>query len=389
MARLLRREGRINLTKGQGVEMGNLMPQIEDRIPGHIFPDQNPGGAAVALATRTPKLKIITPDKVMEKVIASDLGKEDIVTSLKDLSFVGINSMSVKDHGTYLFDDKFPAFEQLCNRLQVPSAYLRKCPLTGRAGRNEQLEYWRDQVEENEVMLRVRGFATPKGEERGLVRAVLTKNYEPIDNLRLLNWTTDAMTEVEGLGLIYANVNNLSTHLRLAFNEPVDLGTTEAPDIHYFGMHISDSEVGERALNMDYMLYRLACLNGLIVEVEGEKLLHQKHIFVNYSQLERNFKDAFSMALDYREQLIDTLQATRSQVVRDPFSMIRRIVRHYRGTMEFANAVIAAFEAEPPIDGQATRYHIVNALTRAAKKQKIDQRYAIEEIAGKYLVEAA
>ena len=155
-------------------------------------------------------------------------------------------------------------------------------------------------------------------------------------------------------------------------------------------MHVSDSEVGERALNLDYMMYRLACLNGLIVEVEGEKLLHQKHIFIDRSKLGRSFREAFQVALEYRETLTETLQTTRSQVVSDPHSMIRRLVRHYRGTKEFADLVVAAYEADPPREGvKPTRFDIVQAITRAARGMKIDRRYDVEGIAGQYLLDAA
>jgi hypothetical protein len=95
----------------------------------------------------------------------------------------------------------------------------------------------------------------------------------------------------------------------------------------------------------------------------ADALLHHKqHIHIQLSDLGRNFKEAFQVALDYRENLMETLQATRSQTVTDPHSMIRRIVRHYRGTKEFADLVVAAYEADPPREGvKPTRFDVVKA----------------------------
>lgn len=334
-------------------------------------------------------LRMLDTDKLMQKILADNVGKRDIKVPWSALEFSGINSLNVKGEGQFSFTDH--SFRQMCEQLHMPVDYLKRCPTDGPASKQAQFEYWRDNIQDSELLLRVKNYPTANDTgEIGDLRAVLQHTWNPIDNLRIMQWTEDVIERHnDQIGIVYARIDSDSTHLRTCYKEPINLGTAKNPDPHYFGVHISDSETGGRALQLDYMLYRLSCTNGLIMKVEDEELLQQKHIHVDHTSLGRRFVEAFKNALDYRDQLVESLEKTRMREVKDPFQAIRKLVKHFKGTKEFAETVIAAYEEDPPVGTHCTKFHIINAFTRAARVMSMDKRHAVEAIAGQYLAEAA
>lgn len=343
------------------------------------------GGMNTPMSQRS--LTLVDPAKISERVLTLDMGKEDLLTQWSNINFTGIDTVAVRGDngpmGSFILSDN--AFEQMCGKLGVPSAYMKKCPVSGRAGRQEQLEYWREQIDDREVMLRVRRNEN-NPDAGGTLRAVLSKTYEPIDNSRLWTWSQQLLNRFPGqMGVTYASIGETSTHLRLVFTEPLNIGTEQHPDLHYYGLHISDSEVGSKALTVDFLFFRLVCLNGMMTKVEGDHILHTKHIHIDYPTLQREFMASVDTALQHKDTLFNLLDNAKSVNITDPHSQIRRLARHYRFTNDFADKVVEAYEQEP----NPTRFGLVQAFTRAARQMPMDRRTDVESIAGQYLIEAA
>jgi hypothetical protein len=255
--------------------------------------------------------------------------------------------------------------------------------------RNHNIAYWMDQNEERKVLLRTRWLPSDdpnRTEAAGILRAVLPKTYEPIDNVRILEWIAAALNHFNGaLGIHYAKIQEESTHIRLLYEDPIELGAGSISDTHYFGLHISDSEVGERSFISDFADYRVGSESSCLHKVDGKHLVNQRHIHIDFKSLRREFDESFIEASEYRETITDLLKTAQQASVRDPMSFIRKLVRHYRLTNEFAEAVIVAYESEPV----ATRYGIAQAFSRAAKRMPIDGQIDTEQFVGHYLLEAA
>lgn len=48
-------------------------------------------------------------------------------------------------------------------------------------------------------------------------------------------------------------------------------------DTHFPGFRLRNSEVGGAALTLDDFWLSLACLNGLLIEIDGKRLLYRTH----------------------------------------------------------------------------------------------------------------
>lgn len=320
--------------------------------------------------------------KVLAKVAEREVGKEDIVVPFADLKFVDDTSaIDIHNYGRVLVHKL--AFTQLCTRLKIPADYMERCPLQLR---NSNLSYWTEQNDERKVLLRIRRFPPEqqkKGEPMGVLRAVLPQTYEPIDNVRILDWVATALRESDGkMGIQSARVREVSTHLRLVFHKSYEL---QESDPFYFGVHVSDSEVGERGFFADFVVYRPNHDMGFLPPIDGGHLVSQRHIHIDFKLLRRSFSECFDVAKENIETVRDMLTSAQSAPVTDPRTYIRRLVRHHRLTNDFAETVIVAYDAEPI----PTRFGIALAVSRAARRMDVDMRVDTEALVGSYLLEGA
>jgi hypothetical protein len=319
--------------------------------------------------------------RLLEKTAEREIGKEDIVVPFSDLSFSDeMGAIDIKSHGRVLVTTL--AFQQLCMRLKIPSDYMERCPLTLR---NTNLSYWVQQNDERRVLLRIRKFPLEQIDKDGIgiLRAVLPQTYQPIDNPRIIEWVGAAVEQANGdLGIQSAQIRETSTHVRLLFRDPRAL---QDDDPLYFGVHLSDSEVGERGFSVDMVTFRPAHETGFLHLVDGNHLVTQRHIHIDFKLLRRNVADCFAIAREQIENVWELVQSARRQAIRDPHTYIRRLLRHYRLTNDFAETSIVAYEAEP----DPTKFGIALAISRAARRMDLDMRVDTEGLMGSYLLEGA
>jgi hypothetical protein len=322
-------------------------------------------------------LPLLSLQNITAKIHRLEAGKHDIVVPLSDVRFTDMNVVEVATHGRLVLTEL--AFSHLCTLLRVPFEYMQRCPLTLR---NDNLVYWMDQYEDRKVLLRTR-----TREQDAVIRAILPKTYEPIDNPRILEWVAQAMQRFQGtLGVQSAQVSEVSTHFRLLFETPIRLNdpTTGVADTHFFGVHVCDSEVGARAFTADVVDYRPRSDSGCLYKLDGKHLVRQRHIHVDVPSVRRALDDGFSVARDSQDILMRILRAAQQVTVADTYAGIRRLVRQYRLPNEFAEAVLTAYETEP----MPTFYGLVQAFTRAAKRLPIDLRVDTELCGGAFLLGA-
>lgn len=319
--------------------------------------------------------------RMFQKVRDREVGKEDITVPFADIKFVDdVGAIDIRSYGRVFMSEL--AFSQLCARLKVPTDYMVRCPLSLR---NANMSYWVEQNDERKVMLRIRKFPESDQDKEGIgvLRAVLPSSYEPIDNPRIVDWIAAAVEQHAGeLGIQHARIGEVSTHVRLIFKHSVSINEDMDHPFH-FGVHVSDSEVGERGFCTDFISFRPNHEAGFLHLIEGAHLVWQRHIHIDFKLLRRDFAESFAVAKESQESVSELLTGAAVSLVRDPHSYIRRLMRHHRLTNDFAETVIHAYEAEPV----ATKLGIALAISRASKRMPIDMRVDTEALVGNYLLE--
>jgi hypothetical protein len=194
------------------------------------------------------------------------------------------------------------ATTQLCQRLSIPTAYYRRCPLSLQ---DDQVNYWMHREAETATNSR------QEKPERWLLRAkedslrgILSERYAKMNN-------TDVFQSLEPLvqsqyEVTWLAITEETWHLRLV--DPRLSRDVLPGDRVIAGLHIANSEVGKRSVTVDALVYRLVCQNGLVRLVKGRSLLHQRHVGVTAARLElaigKAIKEAIVQGTGFMERMI-------------------------------------------------------------------------------------
>ena len=324
-------------------------------------------------------------DEVRERIRQDDLGKWDLTAPRDRLALAGGQIILPED-----CLDEYPecltlspwATTQACQRLGIPVDYFRRLnPPLQDANFNHWV--WRQDAEPDDDctsptsprpwLLRCKGQT---------VRAVLSDRYVPLDNADLLNILAPLLEgrfEVRGLSLTPE-----SLHLRLV--DP-RLAREVLPDDRLMvGVHVANSETGNRSVSVDAMVWRLVCLNGLVRLVRGKSLLRRRHVSWDRPRFADALGRAVSEALTAGAGLIDRLQAATREPVADVEGVIRAIGQQALLTQSVQERVRLALLGTPPSQA-GTVYGLTQALTFVAQSLAPDDRYDLEVTAGRLLDE--
>ena len=138
----------------------------------------------------------------------------------------------------------------------------------------------------------------------GKARAFLSNRYRPIDNLEITAAVLPIIGEMQGAR--FESCSLTENYLYLKVVNPRLTGEVRLGDVVQAGIVISNSETGLGAVNVQPLVYRLACLNGMVVN-DASTRTRRNHVgrvnsteenFALYSQetLEQDGK-AFMMKL--------------------------------------------------------------------------------------------
>ncbi len=148
------------------------------------------------------------------------------------------------------------ALRQVASRVGVPIDYLRRCP-PGLAAMN--VNYWVQHGRQKQQAL----IRTIRGNQ---VRAVLSEAYTQFDDADVLPMVADVLGEEE-CQVQFADFAGDYTNIRILF--PRTTSEVRVGDAVQCGIHISNSEVGMRALRIEALVFRLICLNGAVKAETG------------------------------------------------------------------------------------------------------------------------
>ncbi len=349
----------------------------------------------------------------MEEIIYHNKQVEDFYNTLRNHKesqmdiYVNPQYLRMNDEGKIeLKDESLPHmvmrpthyFEQsLAAKLRIPYDYYMRLDNRMKA---ENVNYWLE-LESGNKLLRTMAL---KNTNEIIARAYLSDRYMIIDNYDIMTVVLKVLQEsnkhVEFHRAFISdkmmNVNIIEPHT------PYNIGTSEKPDIVYFGMNIQNSEVGYSAFTMKYFIYRGICTNGMIYggnelrkvhlgsrytndnewmsnrsrRLQGELLLSQVRDMTNYV-----FDD------DTKQIMIEKMKEAKGQRINGTPS---RIIDAYKDVLDLTQEEA---DAAWRILKEPTRYEIVQAITQTAQVHEIapddknkttnaERRLTMEEKAG-------
>lgn len=251
---------------------------------------------------------------------------------------------------------------QLLQRLQIPVQFFRRLP--------QNLKWaLANHFTQNGGYERAALLRTVRGDT---VRAFLTEAYSPLDDVDVLPLVADIIGDEE-VRIEALDFSEDHTHLRVTF--PRQVTEAKPGDVLMTGIHVTNSEVGLRAVHVDALVHRLVCRNGLVrAESQGRTTI--RHV----GQADR-LKDYLATAIrDAKTNAQELAKQFRSSVahgITDPEAALRSFARDSEMTKEQLQAALAAFAVEP----HNSAFGVVNAVTRAAQAEgSFEGRYQQERL---------
>jgi hypothetical protein len=388
--------------------------------------EASPSNGSTPLNGSTPaSRKSLSFDEVYEQVQDDERGKWDTLVRRQDIvSKDGKIAFPLDPLGEY-WETLTPtpwATGQLCSQLGIPTTYYRKCPSVLQ---DIQLNYWlrpplpasdsREKAARGED-----GFDfTPEGAQskgleqtyttaasetsevapeqdspepatsdrqeqwllrarHGTLRAVLSERYSPLDNPELLKCLVPVWQE--HFRIDWFALGDETLHLRIVDPTLVMEGLPQ--DDLMAGVHLSNSEVGKRAVTVDALVFRLVCQNGLIRQVKGKSLLRQRHIHITHERFHEQLEGAVREGMNIAAGFMSQLALTARQPVPDVEETLKRLGERWHLSQGVQESALHAMRQEPA-GVQETVYGLVNGLTRAAQELSMDHRYDLEVLAGR------
>jgi hypothetical protein len=292
----------------------------------------------------------------------------------------GVEAMPLRDH----------AHGQMAAKTGIPKRYYDRMREEATSLLSTNVEYWlRDEPKRH--MIRTID---------GRVRALLSDRYRRLDHADLMEQAVlPSLGEIDGLTFQVASLTDEKLHLNVIL--PRLYAEIAVGDVVQAGVQITNSEVGGGRLRVLPRIWRLVCLNGLLIPAEGMSQYHvgrriedeTYEIFADDTLAADDHafflkvRDAVRASLDQArfEQIVASLrETTEGPKVADPVAASEVLANSYDLTKEEGRSVLLRLAQ----GGDFSRWGMVNAVTAAAKSADTFERQAEMELVGGALVAA-
>lgn len=294
------------------------------------------------------------------------------------------------DSNTYGFQIGELAHQQIASRLNIPYRYYQKMQSEAPDLLDQNINRWLNQNPERR-MIRVLD---------GKARAFLSDRYRRLDNLELCAAVLPVIQEMQGSQIESCEVT--PTHLYLKVVNRRVKAEVKVGDVVQAGFVVSNSEVGLGSLRVEPLVFRLACKNGLICKDLLQKKYHvgrQVNIsddsaYELYSEetLAQDDKVFFMQVQDVVRAAVDEVkfmlmvnkmrEATQIPLKHEPVKAVELLADKFQLTESERGDILRQLFMQ----GDSSRYGLVNAVTAASKIAKSYERATdLERIGGEIL----
>lgn len=286
---------------------------------------------------------------------------------------------------------------QVGGAYDIPRKYFERMRTDAPDLLTENLNHWTAKREEANL---VRTFVRPSDSHDGVARAYLSNRYKRIDNEQVLQEMLPALGNIDGLQIMECELTENRMYIK-AITPKIE-GEIKRGDAVQAGLVISNSEIGGGALNVSPLVYRLVCLNGLIVPENRFRAFHvgrrhedEKDVYELFSDETRQADDKAILlkardvangifTQDYFNKLLAPMQlAAEQQVETKRPDLAVEVLAKRAGLNEGEQIDVLTHLLQ---GGDMTRWGFVNAVTRAAQDVKsYDRSVELEALGGQML----
>lgn len=233
----------------------------------------------------------------------------------------------------------------------------------------------------------------------GDARAVLSDRYHRIDNEDVAAVALPILRDTPGLKIVACEVTERRLYI-CATTDKVG-GEVKVGDTVQAGVSITNSEVGLGAVNVRPLLYRLVCLNGMVLPDGKLSARHVGRRIGNDEDLNRIFsdetrraddnalllkvRDVIKHALDaavFEKRIEQMRELAGAKVTGNPQTSVELIAKEIGAAERERDAILRSFIE----GGDVSAWGLVNAVTaQAHEAETFDRSFEFAQAGGKLL----
>lgn len=293
---------------------------------------------------------------------------------------------------------------QMAEKLAIPFRYYEKMQKDAPILLKDNVNEWLRKDSGDKRLLRTlsTGSEHEVEENRGprlVGRAFLGNGYKPLDNFDMMEALLPPLMG-SGLRVASSEVTETKLYLQLA-TEKISgrVGDPKLNDIVQLGLAVSNSEVGAGALSIQVLIYRLKCLNGLILPEDcalpgfrkvhvGGGLLKDDSSFRDETRrltdaaIWAQARDMITAAVNQTtlDTVLDRLNGIAAVKLDNPEKAVELVSKKFDLAESESNGVMRNLIA----GGDVSQWGLLNAVTALAHDcPNYDRTVEIEAIGGK------
>ncbi|MCA9840261.1 MAG: DUF932 domain-containing protein [Trueperaceae bacterium] len=333
--------------------------------------------------------------------------KRDFIADTRDLEFIPRLNLQETDQPLHLpetlrlstpeesldFSLSQHTHRQIGTHLNIPAKYYDRMQADAPTLLAQNINHW-FKTQTSERMIRTLD---------GKARAFLSKRYRRLDNYDLLHAVLPVLSDLrddheKGLDILSCEVTETKLYLKCVF--PKLEAEVKRGDAVQSGIVISNSEIGQGALTVTPLIYRLICTNGMIAPDYGQRKYHvgrtqtleeQSYELFSDEALEADDKAFWLKTRDIVkaaatpatfDKIITVLQDASSEPVNQPIKAVAELSNHLSFNQGELDSILNHFMQ----DNDFSRWGLANAVTRTAEDSPdYDRASELEETGWKVL----
>jgi hypothetical protein len=305
----------------------------------------------------------------------------DTIVELKQLRMTTEESIAIPNLGNFALTDW--ARKQLASLLGIQ--WQKWFQTTSHEEQADEINrrLWRKGTN---MRLRTSRLAVVSNGTAGILRAIVTPTFSPVDDVMLSRRLVGLLAPAEPeLPIMRINITDRSVTYMVAVGKPFKHGDDKVVGDVWGGLLIRNSGVGFASLAISLSLVRLICLNGMSAPIPDAVLLRRSH---------RGITD---------ERLLDALTKTLRELP-GKISEGARVLTQARGhhiqaseqefirVLELAHMprrLLPDLQSAYALEPEPSMFGISQAVTRASQKLSPEERFELDRAAGTYLQQNA
>jgi len=264
------------------------------------------------------------------------------------------------------------ALGQLCNRVGVPTSFVKKCIENEEYGLvHENVNTWLDRFG-RDLFIR---------EHDNRIRGILSTRYSVLDTPDVLDVLFGSDLPLNDFKVKGYFQSPERFHLRLIEDRPL----LKKDDL-FPGVQIDSSDVGRSTLRVQFLIFKLVCTNGMVAATNDGIFFQQKHVGITKDEFREGLSTALERYDEVREKVIPVIKAAKNEAILDETDteedLLRTIQTYTKFGEEQAKELLNVMEDR---GYDSTKWGLANTLTDWAQKYTLERRLDMERLAGRLI----